>query len=77
LDDREKIIAQIERNYSKSLHAPDLEAGTEKTVRHDQVKLEKLTPHNKGYWAWAKFTLAGRTLVSWVIILNHKNARRT
>jgi hypothetical protein len=36
LDDKEKIIAQIERNDGKSLHALDLEAGAEKPVRADE-----------------------------------------
>jgi conjugative relaxase-like TrwC/TraI family protein len=32
LDDKEKVIAQIERNDGKSMHALDLEAGAEKAV---------------------------------------------
>lgn len=35
LDDKEKVIAQIERNDGKSLHALDLEVGAERIAQDD------------------------------------------
>lgn len=41
LDDKEKVIAQIERNDGKSLHALDLESGADKAAREADARVEK------------------------------------
>ena len=53
VDDKEKIIAQIERNDGKSLHALDLEAGADKAaqdVEHGRMEPEtaQLGPNGEG-----------------------------
>jgi conjugative relaxase-like TrwC/TraI family protein len=41
VDDKERVIAQIERNDGKSLHALDLEAGADKAAREADARVEK------------------------------------